>query len=232
MKMLEKMKVYNLKYPEYEYIKDEYKELEENFFMQKLEQVTMFFETFGPESIEDSEDEEEIQELQEKMELAEKLIAKRESFESDKEWYEALENDVDEFEEYYEPMDGDASQEDLDEAKEKISDFEYQIKKVIALLDQITELDFKIEKIDCSRKTISTYFQIKASEYERFEDSFSGDADFSYYADFEDEDRIEEFKENDGFFKVRISDHEPGGFTSDYDLTFISYDDNQVQFSI
>lgn len=226
------MKAYNLDYPEYEYLKERYTECEENFFMQKLEQVDMFLETFGPDLIEEAEDEEEIQDLEEKMETAKKLISKRENFESDKEWYEALENDIDEFEEYYEPADGDADQDDLNKAKEKISDFEYQIKKVITFLDQITELDFKIEKIDCSRKTISTYFQIKASEYERFEDSFSGDADFSYYEDLEDEDRTEEFKENDGFFKVRISDHEPGGFTSEYDLSFISYDDNQVQFII
>ena len=106
--MLEKMKAYNLDYPEYEYLKERYTECEENFFMQKLEQVDMFLETFGPDLIEEAEDEEEIQDLEEKMETAKKLISKRENFESDKEWYEALENDIDEFEEYYEPADGDA----------------------------------------------------------------------------------------------------------------------------
>ncbi|MGM0175665.1 hypothetical protein [Enterococcus sp. DIV0800] len=233
--LVEKMEKYGLHYSEYDFLKEELNRLEENYYNQKVEYVDLFLEAFAPVRLEDAEadeDQEAANEIVDRMERAKSVLDQLERYESAYEWYNAYDDDIEGFKEDYERMEGDATEEDIDRLKEKISNFESQIQKVVELLDQITDLNFEIVTIDCSFKTISTYLKLKAADYERFADVFSGDGDFSYYENLSKEDSSDDMKNNNNLFKIRISDHEPGGFTSEYDLSYIKYDDDQVQFII
>ena len=112
------------------------------------------------------------------------------------------------------------------EVKKAEAAFQSMQEKIAALNSVYSKISssYTILKAQDSRKSLSTYLTLPASEFEQFRTQFTAAADFSTV-------------EVTDVFTVRISDHETGSYTLADDLRglsplTVSYDNTQVQFNI
>lgn len=175
------------------------------------------------ESLKEEERYEDIQEADRLAEIASELASQITS--DYKKLFEENQNIIDEILSFFNlsiysgSSEYDIDEADIEKAEQRVFSFEKNLEKVDIILEEIGS-KFTIKDVSVSRKSVSTYVKIPVDKYEGFKKLYEGIANF---------DNVdEEILGEEETFTVRISDHNVGGYTSEYTQEFVSYAGEEV----